>query len=93
MKKTLLFAAVCLLAAACTKQTPSVQDLRLSVSEESGSDLAGRDFSVYVVAKKSSSAENLYQGRLYDGVYAGYNDGLLQFSENPVYDGKRPLFV
>jgi len=90
MKKALLFAAVCLLAAACTKQTPSVQDLRLSVSEESGSDLTGRDFSVYVVAKKSSSAENLYQGRLYDGVYAGYNDGLLQFSENPVYDGKRP---
>ena len=55
MKKALLFAAVCLLAAACTKQTPSVQDLRLSVSEESGSDLTGRDFSVYVVAKKSSS--------------------------------------
>lgn len=89
MKRILSFVAAVLVFAACSKETPSVQDVSLYVSEESGSDLEGRDFSVYVVAKKSSSSENL-SSRLYDGVFAGYNGGMLQFSENLAYDFGKP---
>lgn len=89
MKRILLFAAVAFILAACSKETPSVEDVRLYVSEENGSDLIGKDFSVYVIAKRSSSSENL-SSRLYDGVFAENNGGLLQFSENLTYDFGNP---
>lgn len=90
MKRILLFAAVICVFAACSKETPSVHDISLSVSEPAGEDLGDRDFSVYVVAKKSSSGENLSSDRLYDGILAENNGGTLLFPETPAYDAGRP---
>lgn len=89
MKKTLLFAAV-FMAVACVKESPSVPNIVLTVSGENGNDLNGRDFSVYVVAKKSSSHEALASPRMYDGLAAESGDGILQFSQQLNYDNGRP---
>lgn len=89
MKKTLLFAAV-FMAVACVKESPTVPNIVLTVSDENGNDLNGRDFSVYVVAKKSSSAEALASPRLYDGLAAESGGGILQFSQQLTYDNGKP---
>lgn len=93
MKKILLFAAIVSIVA-CTnekeKESPSVPDILLSVTDKAGESLEGRDFSVYIVAKETSSSEALSSARLYDGVLAEYLNGTLEFSDALTYDYQRP---